>query len=381
MFSYWEQESFFQYDHIIIGSGITGLNTAISMKEHFPGERVLVLERGLMTTGASSRNAGFACMGSATEIIEDLQAMEEAEVLSLFQLRKTGLEKMAERLGADAIGYRKEGSYELVRAAELSVLERLDYLNELLYPILGTDAYRLCDHRIREFGFDKARVLHLIESTAEGSLHTGKMLRKLTDYAIDKKVEIKTGAQVSKFEEEPNGVRVFVEDPYRQGHWPLLCKTLCICTNAFTAALLPGMDVIPGRGQVLLTGPVPGLSFRGIFHFDHGYYYFRELNGRVLFGGGRNLDFQGETTNVLALNQHIQEHLEEQLREWILPGKDFQVAQRWAGIMAFGKNRMPVIRSFSNRIFGAFRMGGMGVAVGTEVGCRLAAMVGSNHNR
>lgn len=47
MFSYWEQQSFLHYDHIVIGSGIVGLSTAIELKDRFPQKRVLVLERSL----------------------------------------------------------------------------------------------------------------------------------------------------------------------------------------------------------------------------------------------------------------------------------------------------------------------------------------------
>jgi hypothetical protein len=33
-----------------------------------------------------------------------------------------------------------------------------------------------------------------------------------------------------------------------------------------------------------------------MFHLEKGYYYFRNINDRILLGGGRNLDFEGETT-------------------------------------------------------------------------------------
>ena len=97
MFSYWEQQSFSYYDHIVIGSGIVGLSLAIELTEREPGKRVLVLERGLLPTGASTRNAGFACMGSATELLDDLLYMTEAEVLGLFELRKKGLSLLRKR--------------------------------------------------------------------------------------------------------------------------------------------------------------------------------------------------------------------------------------------------------------------------------------------
>jgi len=62
MLSYWEQESFTRYHHVVIGAGIVGLSAAIELKEHFPKQSVLVLELGLLPTGASTRNAGFACI-------------------------------------------------------------------------------------------------------------------------------------------------------------------------------------------------------------------------------------------------------------------------------------------------------------------------------
>ena len=77
MLSYWEQQSFTAYDHIVVGAGIVGLSTAIELRGHYPSARILVLERGLLPSGASSRNAGFACMGSVTELLDDLELMSE----------------------------------------------------------------------------------------------------------------------------------------------------------------------------------------------------------------------------------------------------------------------------------------------------------------
>jgi glycine/D-amino acid oxidase-like deaminating enzyme len=126
---------------------------------------------------------------------------------------------------------------------------------------------------------------------------------------------------------------------------------------------------------VLITAPVKGLPFKGIYHFDEGYYYFRELNGRVLFGGGRNLDPAGETTTGFELNERIQQDLEHKLKTIILPHHQFTIEDRWAGIMAFGKTKQPIVRAYSPRIWLAVRMGGMGVAIGSEVGRTLANMM------
>jgi glycine/D-amino acid oxidase-like deaminating enzyme len=180
------------------------------------------------------------------------------------------------------------------------------------------------------------------------------------------------------FEEAPAAVSVTVKDPFRKAEWLLQCDTISLCTNAFTRSLLPAADVVPGRGQVLITAPIPGLKFRGIFHFDKGYYYFREIDGRVLFGGGRNLDFETERTTDIALNSMIQADLEEKLRTIILPGTEFRIDQRWAGIMAFGTTKNPIVKAISHRVYGAFRMGGMGVALGSDAAYRIACIIQEN---
>ncbi len=375
MLSYWEQHSLLTYDHIIIGSGIVGLSLAIELKEKYPAHRVLVLERGLLPTGASTRNAGFACMGSPTELLDDLTHMTEAEVLSLFEKRKQGLAILRKRLGDEHIGYEASGSYELIHKDELYVLDRLDYLNNLLRPITQTTTFRLANEKIEPFGFRKNDTKALIENHGEGSLHTGKMMRALMDVALSKSIEIKTGAEVTGFEEEEQQVAVFVKDSLWQDHLTLCAHTLSICTNAFAKQLLPEEELTPGRGQVLITKPITKLPFKGVFHFDKGYYYFREIEGRVLFGGGRNLDIEGETTTSFGENELILHDLKSKLKEIILPAIPFEVERQWSGIMAFGTNKQPIVKALSHRIFGAFRMGGMGVAMGSKVAEELAEKI------
>ena len=87
MLSFWEIESFLTYDYIIIGSGIIGLSTAISLKERLPESSVLVLDRGLFPVGASTRNAGFACFGSLTEILSDIELNGPDKTLGVIENR------------------------------------------------------------------------------------------------------------------------------------------------------------------------------------------------------------------------------------------------------------------------------------------------------
>ena len=86
--SIWEKESFFSpQDIIIIGSGFSGLWSALHIKTLHPNYKVTILERGLIPTGASTRNAGFSCFGSPSELIHDVRSRGANEMWKLVSMR------------------------------------------------------------------------------------------------------------------------------------------------------------------------------------------------------------------------------------------------------------------------------------------------------
>ena len=136
MLSFWEKDFFLNYDYIVIGGGIVGLSTAVSLKEMAPKSRVLVIERGTFPTGASTKNAGFACFGSLTEILHDLTTMSPEEVVELVKLRWDGLQLLRSRLGDENIDYQNLGGYELLSEKELTALDRIEEVeNDQVFPI------------------------------------------------------------------------------------------------------------------------------------------------------------------------------------------------------------------------------------------------------
>lgn len=375
MISFWERESFLQHDYIIVGSGITGLSLAAALLEKQPGKRVLVLERGILPTGASTKNAGFACIGSLTELLADLRTMPEREVIDLLLLRLNGLQLLRQRLGDAAIGYQQLGSYELIGEAEMNALDRLAEINQWLRPILGQKPFGRNDDLINKFGFNADAIHAIVVNHLEGQLHTGQMMRALLQYVQRLGALVINGAEVLRFEDTGNGVAVEVAHQALQTKVLFEARHLAICTNAFVQQLLPEAHVQPGRGQVLVTKPIPNLPFKGIFHFDEGYYYFRNQEQRVIFGGGRNLDFQAEATTEFAYNRHILAELQHKLTELILPNTPFEVEMQWTGIMAFGKTKMPTICQLSPNVVAGFKLSGMGVAIGSKLGQMLANMM------
>lgn len=373
MLSYWEKSSFLHYDVIIIGSGIVGLSTAISVKEKQPELTVAILERGILPTGASTKNAGFACIGSLTEILDDLKSMPEAEVLELVQLRKNGLARLRNRLGDERMSYRANGSHELIFENDIASLHQLDNINEMLFPMLNENAFALANDKIESFGFQG--VSALIENRLEGEIDSGKTMRALMDKALSFGIQLLTGCFVETFEEENNSVAIFVKHGVLNEVVRFHAKQLVVCTNAFAKQFFPEENIRPGRGQILITKPIDNLKLKGVFHFDEGYYYFREINGRLLFGGGRNMDFNEEETTEFEYNETILDNLVEKLHTIILPQTSFEIDYAWTGIMAFGDSKFPIIKKVSEHVHAGVRMGGMGVAIGSEVAEVLASKI------
>jgi glycine/D-amino acid oxidase-like deaminating enzyme len=373
MLSFWERESFLRYDVIVIGSGIIGLSTAIAAKRRRPDCSVLVLERGLFPTGASTKNAGFACFGSLTEIVADIAMNGEEATLAIVEKRWRGLALLRSMLGDEAIGYSEHGGHELLFEDDLNAVESIPPVNQLLRQIFGRDVFEQRDDLIADYGFNRRSVRGLILNPLEGEIDTGRMMRSLRSLAAALGVEILTGAEVVDVTEYNFRASVSVRHPVFDGQVSFVASHVAICTNAMIRSLLPDVIVKPGRGQVLITQPVEGLRWKGTFHFDEGYYYFRNVGNRVLFGGGRNLAFEQEQTAEFAYNEEILDRLEEILREVILPGQPFEIDSIWTGIMGFTAEKCPIVRRVSDQIVVGFGCNGMGVAIGSLIGEETAA--------
>lgn len=369
--SFWEQTEFLRADVCIVGAGIIGLSIAAELLERDRSLRVVVLERNTLPTGASTKNAGFACYGSPTELYRDVQTLGEDAVCQLVAERKRGLERLRARLGDDAIGYEACGGYELLWGERSNVLDWIDRLRQMMRPIVGGDYVLPADDRIVAFGFGNT-VEHLLALPYEGRINTGLMMRSLIRYVAARGGLVLAGSPVHRIEASSDGADVIVTPPLG-GELRFYARAVAVATNALAPQLAPCIATRPGRGQVLITEPLERLPWDGVFHFDEGYYYFRNVGTRILFGGGRNLDIEGETTDELLLTERIQRQLEEYLRTVIVPGMPVRIAQRWAGIMGFRTPALPAVEWCGERVLGVFGCNGMGVALGSVVAADAAS--------
>lgn len=366
-YSYWEQKEWFNNnDFVIVGSGIVGLNCALQLKKKYPKSSVLILEKGMLPQGASTKNAGFACFGSVSELLDDLQSHTEEEVVALVQKRWDGLQVLRNTLGDTALDYQQNKGHELFVDNDFYDVcaEKIPYLNQLLAPIFNSEVYQVSSNI---FGFHQI-VPKYITINQEAQIDTGKMMASLLQKALGLGIKILNNVHVLGYTETNSQVAIETN----QG----VVKTnqLLFATNGFSKQLLEE-EVMPARAQVLITKPIKDLHIKGTFHLDKGYYYFRNINNRILFGGGRNLDFKGEETTEFAQTKVIQDSLEDILAKVILPNTSFEIESRWSGIMGVGDQKKPIVKQLSNRVYCGIRLGGMGVAIGSLVGKELADLV------
>ncbi|MEO1051665.1 MAG: FAD-dependent oxidoreductase [Bacteroidota bacterium] len=375
MLSFWEKTSFLNYDYIVIGGGIVGLSTAAAIKEKNKDVSVLVLERGIFPTGASTKNAGFACFGSLTELLNDIAQLGKNGCYELVQERWSGLRKLRERIGDRNMDYQGEGGYELITEDQEHCLDSIEEVNGLLRPLFKNEVFINSPYLIGQFGFAPEKIKTVVYNPFEGQIDSGKMMKALTGYVTSLGVEIITGAEVVNIAEFQSDVSVMVKAPLHEEKIEFRAEMIAVCTNAFSDQLLTDLDLAPGRGLVLATQPIENLRIKGSFHFDEGFYYFRNFNDRIIFGGGRNMALADETTSEFEVNEMILQQLEKLLSELIIPGREYEIDTVWAGIMAFGEEKRPILKMHSNRIAVGVRLGGMGVAIGSQLGEKLADMI------
>jgi glycine/D-amino acid oxidase-like deaminating enzyme len=243
-------------------------------------------------------------------------------------------------------------------------IEKIPFINDVLKPIFKKEVFI---KKTDTFGFQKI-FDELIFNPFEGQIDTGNMMQALLKQAIANDILILNQQEVISFQEVNDKVAVETKET------SFTTNKLLFATNGFASELTEN-QVQPARAQVLITKPIKNLNIKGTFHLDEGYYYFRNINDRILFGGGRNLDFKGETTTQLSQSKIIQDTLEELLKTVILPNLKFEIEHRWSGIMGIGSTKKPIVKQLSNNVFCGVRLGGMGVAIGSLIGKELADLV------
>ncbi len=367
-FSYWESKEWLEgLDLCVVGGGIVGLSAALFAKKKQPDWRIAVVDADPLGGGGTSKNAGFACFGSATELMADRMALGDQSARDLVQSRLNGLRLLRETLGEVQIGFERSGSVEffmqngMTRFPSIAEIKDLnDWLSEVT-DLKETFEVIQASNFPERHASDHERAIF---SRLEGVIDTGKMNRSLRQKVSDAGIDLISGLHVHAVEQLNASWTLTVERGRETTSFD--APRLIIATNAFATQLLPDVDVQPVENKVLVTQPIRGWDFRHSVHVDAGYVYARNIGDRMLIGGGRHWELDEEKT-------------ERRLIEWLHSlwprTEGVAISHRWTGTLGIGRTRAPIVRKIGMHGVVAVRLGGMGVAIGMSIGKQAANLL------
>jgi glycine/D-amino acid oxidase-like deaminating enzyme len=344
-------------DVLIVGGGIAGITLGYALVEQ--GAVVALLEAGPLAGAASGRNAGFLMAATADPYRDEIEFWGRGVARAILETGRRSHQRirtLVETLGIDC-DYRRGGSLRLARTEE----EAEDHRASL--PLLQADGFP-----VRETPVSGAVPEHVASrfvaafvTVEDGEIHPVRFLHGVARAA------------------EKLGARLFAQSALRSAHWSgglwsvetehgrARARTLVLCTNAYTPLLCPALRelIVPRRGQMLATAPLEAEVATRPVYADRGYQYWRQTpDRRLLIGGWRNLDFDGESGYEARPTDTIQKGIEAGLEE-LVPG-GAPIEYRWAGTMGFARDGRPLVgwldAGHHLAICGGFTGHGMGMA-------------------
>lgn len=321
------------FDLAIIGGGIAGLG-ALYFAKHI-GLKVILIDKSLAGSGASSQNAGFITMGSLVHLNHTLKNVGENRFKNLLNFGVENLElsfKLFEEISYEK--FSRHGSF-----TQTNEVESIDFIQNLL-----PGSYKVMKQVDHPLG-----VGHWLKG--EGSVESSHFIPFLREHLFDE--SILENHEVLEVEEG----KVFLEnDIIHASH------ILITTNNDFVKSGLNLPAIIPQRAQI------QRISFDGDFNIEGNHYipndrvYFRKSGSELLVGGLRLLDPRAEQTAVAEVNKKIQDALSKYISEKLAIKVLSQ--KSWSGIMAMSENELPVYRhSGKIHFLGGFSGHGMGFAL------------------
>jgi glycine/D-amino acid oxidase-like deaminating enzyme len=349
-------------DVMVAGGGIAGVTLAYSLAEE--GATVQVFEAGALAGAASGRNAGFLMVAPAEPYSEAIALWGRPGARAMLETGRRShqrVRQLIESLGIEC-GYAAPGSLRLTRTEE----EAEDHRASL--PLMKQDGFPVSEIRPAEAmpGGPHDRFVAAFRTEEDGEFDPVRFI-----YGVARAAERR-------------GARLFMNSPLASAWWTgsawearvgaglARARTLVIATNAYAPQLCPALTplIAPRRGQMLVTEPLARAVATCPTYAQWGYQYWRQLpDGRLMIGGWRDLDLDGEVGYEDQPNEKIQTGIGSGLAELVPEGAP--VAARWAGTMGFARDGRPLIGWLDAEHHLAIAAGFTGHGLGMAAACSL----------
>jgi gamma-glutamylputrescine oxidase len=306
----------------IVGAGVTGASCTRRLLEH--GLDVTLVDGREIAGGASGRNGGFAVSGAgplhaSTAAALDTMADLAAELRIPQALRRTG-----------SLWIAGEHEEQAVRDAVADARAK------------GIPA-EIAPGRIPSPMRERHHVAAFFPLDAE--LMPALWVRTLAAAASDRGAAVHEHSPVTALETGDGQLTV------RTPSGSVTAQAVVVACDGLVGRLVPELAhaVYPVRGQMVATRPLDRPPLDGPAHSQFGFMYFRPTpDGRIVLGGGRLEHLEAEYTDTEETTPGVQATLDTFLDSEL--GLDPRCASlRWAGIMGFSADRLPVVGEVPGR--------------------------------
>jgi len=238
-------------DVAVIGAGLTGLWTALFLKELEPGLEVAVIEQGLAAYGASGRNAGML-----SETVDHghglaIQHFGEAEARQLAALGEANVAEMTAFLAGRGIRCDYEPTGRLMVALTTAHVEEAKRTVETARR-LGLDSFRLLDRSQVQAEVHSPLYLGGVAVAGGGILDPVKLVDGLRAEAERLGIRVYERSRATAIETAGAAARVRTEAG------TVTARRLVLATSAYTHHLLPAIThrFIPLYDYILVSDPL-----------------------------------------------------------------------------------------------------------------------------
>ena len=354
-------------DVLIVGGGYTGLAAARRLAMN--GASVLVVDRGDLGSGASSRSGGQVLTGLKLDASALVAAYGERRAAEMFDIGGRAIGDLEAIVAAESIDCDYERSGHIAAAAKPSHFEALREEQSLLARVFNHRVELVSrDHQRSELGTDAYYGLSIDDGSR--AINPAKYVAGLAAAARRRGACLASNVAVERTDRGSSGWQI------KTKNGAVTAADVLIATNGYTGAVTPQLQrrIVPIGSYIVVSEPLSEAQAAAVlpkrrvaFDTKHFLFYFRlTADNRLLFGGRAEF---GEvtpdaTTRAAAtLARGIATVFPELSR--------VPIAHAWSGQVGFTRDQMPHAGQFGGLFFAAGYCG-HGIAMATHLGDAIA---------
>ena len=358
-------------DVAVVGGGLLGAATCYWLAR--AGATVVLLERTGLASGATGRNGGMVSIGTAQSYPRAVARLGHTTARDVWMLTLQNRALLRQVLVEEQIicDYREVG--------HLSLALREEHLVEFEHTVTALQADGFAATLL-----DRRQVQALVDTPLgpevvggkfvpeQGLVHSARLVHGLVG-AAQQHGACACLATVTQL--AADGAGVFVSTT--RG---MVCAgAVVVAINAWTDELLPVLteQIRPVRGQVLAYAPITSVFRIGmsVALTTTGEYWQQTRDGTIVLGGCRAVAAgQDVDVRVSQPTPEVQTALEQVLPRLFPQLGGLRVQHRWAGLMAFTPDFLPIADRASDipRVWVVGGFSGHGMTFGMRLGQLLA---------